>query len=165
MSVLKLYDLTDSYKAIADMIDESAPDEALQMALQQIEGAIEEKAEGAAKLIKMLDYDADVYKSEEKRLAERRKVIENKRDSIKEYVKQQMEKVGTDKLKLPTVTLALQNNPPSVQIIDVKAIPAKFLTIIPEQHVPDKKAILEVFKAGDIVPGAEVTIGKHLRIR
>lgn len=165
MSVLKLYELTDSFKQIAELIDENNPDEALEMALQSIEGAIEEKADGIAKLIKSLDYDADIFKAEEKRLADRRKAIENKRDRIKSYIKEQMEKVGKDKIKLPTVTLALQNNPPAVQIMDDKAIPSKYITIIPEQYVADKKSILEALKAGEEVPGAEMTQGKHLRIR
>lgn len=165
MSALKLYELTDSFLRIADLIDENQPDEALEMALQQIDVAIEEKAEGIAKLVKMLDYDADVYKAEEKRLADRRRAIENKRDRIKEYLKLQMERVGKDKIKLPMATLALQNNPPAVHITDDKAIPAKYITIIPEQHVPDKKAILEALRAGNEVPGAEVTQGRHLRLR
>jgi hypothetical protein len=162
---MKLYELTSSYQKIADLIDESCPDESLEIALQQIEGAIEEKAEGIAKLIKTLDYDADIFKAEEKRLSDRRRAIENKRDRIKAYIKDQMEILGRDKIKLPTVTLALQNSPPAVNIVDDKTIPAKYLTIVPEQHVPDKKAILEALKAGQEVSGAEMTQGKHLRIR
>jgi hypothetical protein len=165
MSALKLYELTDSFKKIFDMIDENEPDEALKMALAEIGGAIEVKADGMAKLIKSLDYDVDIYKAEEKRLADRRRAIENKRNWFKNYLKEQMEKVGKDKIKLPTITLALQSSPPAVNITDNTAIPAKYITIIPELHIPDKKAILEALKAGQDVPGTEMTQGKHLRIR
>lgn len=163
MSLLKLYELTDSYKAIADIIEEM-PDESLETALQQIEGAIEEKAGNIGKLIKILDYDAEIIKAEEKRLAERRKALENKRERIKAYIQGQMERVGKDKIKLATITLTIQNNPPAVQIVDEELIPAGFITIVQQTNI-NRKEIAEVLKAGKEVPGATLTQGKSLRIR
>jgi hypothetical protein len=164
MSAIKLYELTESYSVLLQMV-EDMNDQDLEMALTQIKGEITEKAISIGKMVRAIDYDIDTLKAEEKRLADRRRALENKRDNIKRYIQTQMEKVGLDKIKSPLLTVSIQNNPPAVQIADEKLIPARFLTIIPEQKVPDKKAIAEVLKSGEEVPGASLTQGKSLRIR
>lgn len=163
---MKLYNLTENYNNLWGLVDNDEIDLAIvEEAIQKVESSIEEKAQNIAVFIKSLDADADTIKAEEKRLADRRRAIENRRDGIKQYLQQQMELAGLDKVKGSTHTISLQNNPPSVQITDVDKIPGKFLTLIPEQYVPNKKELAEALKAGEDVEGAELTRGKSLRIR
>lgn len=163
---MKLYDLSESYANIQNLLDAEGTDqESLKMALSVIETEIQAKAQNVAHIIRQMDADAEAIKAEEKRLADRKRAIENRIRWLKDYLKDQMEMTNTDKIKTATMTISIQNNPPSVSIVDDKAIPAKFLTIIPEQYVPDKKAISAAIKGGEDVPGAELTQGKSLRIR
>lgn len=161
---MKLYELTDAYKNIAELMDDETMDTAvLETALQEIEAQIEVKAENSAIILKGLEGDIDMFKAEEKRLAERRKALENKRDWLKGYLKDEMEKIGMDKVKAGVFTVALQNNPPAVEITG--EVPAQFVTIIPEQYQPDKKRIAEYLKAGNEVEWAQLRQGKSLRVR
>jgi len=163
---IKLYELTEGYKALWNLVDDNDSDlSMIETALQTVEGAIEVKANNIIIFLKSLDADAKAIKEEEVRLATRRKAIENKHSSIKQYLQAQMELAGIEKLKGAISTLSIQNNPPSVQILDIDSIPGKYLTLIPEQYVPDKKRISEALKQGEDIPGASLSVGRSLRIR
>lgn len=166
MAGLTLYDLTDSYRNLWEMVDNDDTDlTVVEQALQTVEGAIETKAGNIAIFIRNLDSESKLIKEEEERLKSRRQAIENKRDRIKEWLKSNMELAGIEKLKTTTHTIAIQNNPPAVQIINEDKIPGKFLTLVPEHYEVNKKAIGDALKSGENVPGAELTRGKSLRIR
>ena len=161
-----LYELTDNYRNIQDLLgDESMDQQTLTSALALIEGDIQSKAQNIAVILQSMDANISILDAEIKRLMERKKAIEKGNEWLKNYLKEQLEKIGQKKLKTPMFTLSIQNNPPAVQITDEKAIPAKFLTIIPQKTVPDKKRIAESLKAGEKIPGAILTQGKSLRIR
>jgi phage host-nuclease inhibitor protein Gam len=161
---MKLYELTDNYRRILDMLDEGQ-DEALQDTLDSIKDAIEQKAEGIAKIIRTMDAEAEAIKAEEQRLNQRRKAIESRRDGLKRYLEDQLNLTGIDKVKTATFTVALQNNPPSVNVLDDTAIPQTFKVHIPEQWNVDKKAIMQALKDGQEIPGVELFQGRSLRIR
>ena len=162
----KLYELTTDYQAVWQLVEDDTTDLAvIEDTLQALEGDIEVKAASIATFIRGLTYDIDAIKAEEKRLADRRKAMENRVTAIKTYVQSQMEAAGLSKIKTSTQTISLQNNPPAVYIADERLIPAKYLTVIPQTTVADKKRIAEALKAGENVPGCELTQGKSLRIR
>ena len=163
---MKLYDLAEAYQNVWGLLENEDTDLTLvEQALQTVEGAIETKAGNIAIFIRSLDADAEAIKAEEKRLADRRRAIENKRDGIKQYLQMQMEAMGIDKVKTSTHTLSIQNNPPALQILDPEVIPQKFLTLIPEHFEVRKKDVADALKAGENVPGAELVRGRSLRIR
>lgn len=161
--MFKLYELTEMYQNIWDLIgDDEADLETLERALENIEDNINFKAESMAKLIKNIDGDIGVLKQEEKRLAERRRALENKQKNIKGYLEMQLKTMEIDKVKTPLFTVALQNNPQSVEILDEDTIPEEF--IIYTKSI-SKKEILAKLKEGQEVPGAEIRQTKSLRIR
>ena len=159
---LKLYELTENYAKLSEMAEEMDTD-AIVDTLEALQEAIEDKAENIAKLIRNLEADVKVIRDEEKRLAERRQVIENKIERLKSYLQEQLEIAGIDKVKRPTITVAIQKNPPSVDIIDETLIPADFL--IPQPAKVDKKSILERLKNGEAIPGVTLKQTKGVRIR
>lgn len=159
---MKLYELTENYAKLLEMAEEMDTD-AIVDTLEALQEAIEDKAENIAKLIRNLEADVKVIRDEEKRLAERRQVIENKVERLKSYLQEQLEIAGIDKVKRPTITVAIQKNPPSVDIIDETLIPADFL--IPQPAKIDKKSILERLKNGEEVPGVVLKQTKGVRIR
>ncbi|PUF85783.1 MULTISPECIES: siphovirus Gp157 family protein [unclassified Geobacillus] len=159
---MKLYELTENYAKLLEMAEEMDTD-AIVDTLEALQEAIEDKAENIAKLIRNLEADVKVIRDEEKRLAERRQVIENKVERLKTYLQEQLEIAGIDKVKRPTITVAIQKNPPSVDIIDETLIPEDFF--IPQPAKIDKKSILERLKNGEEVPGVVLKQTKGVRIR
>ena len=161
----RLYDLTESYRGIAALLDdETMPPEVICTALTEIKGSITEKCANIAGLIKDYDADADAIKAEIKRLTERLRAAENRQNWLKGYIKENMERMELDKIKTPLVTFSLQNNPPAVVIDNMGDLPKGYIVETISQ-VADKKAIAAAIKSGEVVPGARLTQGVSLRIR
>ncbi|MGM9925202.1 MAG: siphovirus Gp157 family protein [Bacillus sp. (in: firmicutes)] len=159
---MKLYELTAAYNNVLDMA-EDLDQETLLDTLESIQEGIEDKAENTAKLIRSIEADVEAIKTEEKRMADRRKALESKASSIKAYLQQQLETAGIDKIKRPTLTVSLQNNPASVSVLDESLIPLEYL--VPQPSKVSKKDILADLKKGQAVPGVELVQTKGLRIR
>ena len=162
----KLYELAETYNTISELLDDPAIDQdTVTTALATIEGDIAAKGQNIAVIIQSMDGDISTIEKEIKRLTDRCHTIKNRRDWLKGYIEDNMERINLTKIKTSTFTISLQNNPPSVAITDEKAIPAKYLTVIPQTTVPNKKDIAAAIKAGESVPGAELRRGKSIRIR
>ena len=163
---MKLYELTAAYQQIFDMVlDEEANLDTLEDTLQALEGSIEVKAENMGKFIGMLKADESAIEKEVERLMARKKSRQNRIQRIRDYLQNQMELIGKDKITTPIMTISLQNNPPALEVEDEFAIPTEFIVIIPEQKVVDKAKVKEALKSGREVPGARLTQGRSLRIR
>lgn len=161
----RLYDLTENYRAIAALLDdETMEPEIINAALSEIGGSITDKAGNIAGLIKDLQGDIEAVKAEEKRLADRRRVAENKAAWLKGYIQSAMEAIGQDKIKTPLWTFTLAKNPPAVIVDDMGALPKAYIVETISQ-VADKKAIAAAIKAGDEVKGARLCQGVSLRIK
>lgn len=159
---MKLYELTQNYVQLLEMA-ESMDEEMFRDTLQAIEEALEDKVENTAKFIRCLEADIEAIKAEEKRLADRRKSLENKVANTKAFLQEQLEAAGLDKVKRPTITVTIQNNPPSVEIADESLIPPDFR--IPQPDKIDKKAILSALKEGLVIDGCTIKQTRGVRIR
>lgn len=159
----KLYELSQNYKNLEELLDNpDIAEEVIKEALSELDEEWETKAENLAKLIKSLDVDVKGLKEEEQRLASRRKSLENRIANLKTYIEDNMKAVGKDKIKGKVFTLAIQNNPPSVEIVDDFKIPEKYFVVKKEIA---KKEILNDLKQGIEVPGAQINQTASLRIR
>jgi hypothetical protein len=99
------------------------------------------------------------------RLQRKKKVAENLRTRLTAYIKSCMEQADVPKIESPTITLRIQKNPPSVEILAEDQLPAKFIRIKQITEL-DKTGMLVALKNGEDVPGARlVTERTHLRIR
>lgn len=155
-----LYQLTTDFSNLMECDDD------ISSALADIvAGQIEHKAENVCKLLTVLETTAEQFKSEEKRISTARKALENKAERVKEYIKESMLNADIEKLSAGTFNLSVSLSPGSVAIDDIASVPARFLTVIPEQYQPDKAAIKAAIKAGEDVPGAHIEAGYTLRIR
>lgn len=164
----KLYDLTDKYLQLVAEIEEYDLDPAA--LLDTLEGSdemtnIEDKVNGIVCMIKNFEADVPGLDAEIERLTARKKAIKNRVDSVKNYLQMNLEKAGIDSLKVGIFTVKLQKNPASLVVKNLDEIPARYITIIPEQHQPDKKAIKDALKAGEKVAGVELVQGRSLRIK
>lgn len=160
---MKLYELGEQYLKVWELVSDDADLQLLQDTLEGLEGDIESKVEGTIKLIKSIEADEAGIKVEEERLYNRRKALENRRESIKKYLEGNLLAMGIDKVKTPLFTATIQNNPPSVKIVNEHLINSMYFNI--PAPVIDKKLILLELKAGLTVEGVELQQTKSLRIR
>lgn len=167
----KLYELTESYRKFNDYVNDALDSEDLTEddiqlyidSLDAIQDTIEIKVENIAKFMKNIEGDIAAYKEEEKRLAKKRKYLENKFDGLKSYTQSTLESAKIEKVKAGTFNVRLQNNPPSVEIIDNKVIPAAYREAQPDKIL--NKEILADLKDGKIIDGARIAdVKRHLRI-
>ena len=105
-------------------------------------------------------------KTEEKRISEQRKALENKLTRFKEYVKECMEKGGFTKIETALGSLSIVKNPMSVEIINENEVPNEFKTEVVTTKI-DKTAIKNHFKeTGEIPEGIKInTQNTSLRIK
>ena len=161
---MKLYELTENYRNLQELLDNPEIDqELITKALDEVGEQLEEKAENIAKLIKTLEVEVNGYKTEEKRLADRRKTLENRITGLKSYIDATMKATGKKRFKGQLFSFNIQKNPPSVKITDNTLIPKEYY--IQQEPVLEKKTVLAELKNGVIVPGTELSQTESLRIR
>lgn len=159
----KLYELSQNYKNLEELLDnQDIPEEVIREALIELEEEWDTKAENLAKLVKSLEVDVKGLKEEEKRLASRRKSLENRIANLKTYIEDNMKAVGKDKIKGKVFTLYIQQNKPSLDIVDEFMIPEKYFVVKREVA---KNELLNDLKQGIEVPGATIKQTASLRIR
>jgi len=161
---MKLYEIVDSLLQLYEMADTGQVDpQAITDTLDLLEWELEEKADNYAKLITSLKGEIEAIKTEEKRLASRRKAKEAVITTLTANLKQAMEAADKPKIKTPLHSFTIQKNPPSVSITDIEYIPKKYF--IKPEPVLDKQWVKDELKAGEIIPGVELTQTESLRIR
>ncbi len=160
-----LFDLTGKWLELYDMADDPDMDADMWFdTIEGLEGEIEDKADGYAKVITQLNADATAIKAEEDRLYRRRTTIENRIKNMKLRLQEMMEITGKKKIKTELFSFGIQKNPASVVIDDEKMIPGEFL--IPQAPKIDKTAIKDALKAGvDMAGIAHLEQTQSLRIR
>ena len=161
---MNLYELTENYRNLQELLDNPEIDqEIITNALDEVGEQLEEKSENIAKLIKTLEVEVTGFKAEEKRLADRRKTLENRITGLKSYIDAAMKATGKKKFKGQLFSFNIQKNPLSVNITDSTLIPKEYF--VEQEPVLDKKTVLAELKNGVIVPGAELLQTESLRIR
>ena len=161
---MTLYELTDDYLALLEMAEDPDIDEqALKDTMEGIEGALEIKAEGYAKIIRMLEGDAAACDAESKRLRNKKQAIERNIDRMKKALQYSMVQTGKTKFKTPLFSFGIQKNPASVVIDHAGMVPASYW--IPQPPELDKKAIKAYIKENGDVDWAHLEQTESLRIR
>ncbi len=166
-----LYDLTGQLlnlqNALSDFTDNEDCLAAIEAAMAEVEGSIEEKATGYGKIIRNLESSAAAAKAEADRLSNKAKAYEHNAKRLKAYLYASMEAIGKDKIKTDLFTFAIQNNPPSVDIGEdfMKWALGNDRYLRYKDPEVDKKAILADIKAGIEVPYATLIQSRSLRMR
>ena len=164
---MTLYELTEDYMNLLELAEDPDIDEqAFTDTLEGIEGALEDKAEGYAKVIRTLEGDAAACDAESKRLRNKKQTIENNIKRMKAALQYAMQATGKTKFKTALFSFGIQKNPAAVVIDEgyLENIPDRFL--IPQDPQIDKKAIKEALKAGEDLEGiAHLEQTESLRIR
>lgn len=153
-----LYQLNNAYAQLQQMIEDGQ--EGLDDTLASITDAVEEKLEAYAMVIKNIESDVEGIKSEEKRLAERRKVMENGINRMKQAIAETLGSSGQDKVKTEKFTFSWRKSS-AVRIHDEKLIPKEYIkvtTTISRQELAKRLK-------NETIPGAELIENRSLSIR
>ena len=156
---MQLYELTEIYLNLKDMDIEEGD---LNSALENIHDEIETKADNIAKVLRDFDGDIEALKSEEERLAKKRKAIENRQKHLKEYLQNAMLVLDKRKFKTDLFSFNIQRNAPSLKILDESKIPEDYYKIEKKLNKNDLK---EAVKNGLFEDAAELVQTESLRIR
>jgi hypothetical protein len=156
-----LYQLTGEYAALQARAEDG---EDVGDALAAIDDAIDVKAERIAAVLRNLKGDQELLRAEEKRLADRRRSLENNEERLREYIRTSMVSAGLTRVKCPAFTLSLSERE-SVVVENAEAVPEEFTTLKVETRI-DTKAVLAAYKnSGECVPGTRVATNHILTIR
>lgn len=133
--------------------------------LDAIEGEFNQKAVAVSHIILNLDSDSEAIDAEIKRLTERKRAIENRRDDVREYLRSNMEAAGITKISCPLFSITLAQGREVVVIDDEDSLPDELVNVT-TKVAPDKAAIAAAIKAGQEVPGARLERSKSsIRIK
>lgn len=159
---MRLYELTEAWESMQALIDnDETQEEQLQAALENIEGAIEEKADNYAKLIFSMKAEAEAIKTEEKRLTTKRQSLENRAKWLQKNLEVAMMNTGKKKFKTNLFVFNVQKNAPSLDDFDESIVPEEYWKVT---RSIDRPALLKAVKGGE-VEGIELKQTESLRIR
>lgn len=153
-----LYEITEAYLAL----DNLEPTEDVMHYLKALNHGFDDKVENLTYVIKNCESDIESIKNEEKRLADKRKNLENKITYYKKYLLENMKAVNKEKVKAGIFSINIQKNKPKVVVLDQNAIDENYYRIKKEI---DKQKIKDDLKLGIEVKGAELVQDEGLRIR
>jgi hypothetical protein len=162
-----LYVLANEYQSVANKLLEMDLDEqTIKDTLEGFSGDLEVKAKNVAMFIRNLESSAEQIKLAESEMAKRRKALENKAQSIKDYLFNNMKLANINKIECEYFALTIKKNPPKLVVDDAGKIPSD-LYIYPEAPAPypDNAKIKELLKNGQLVDGAYLQQDERLEIK
>ena len=164
MNNLSLYEITNAFPLLMD--NEEMTEEDKKKVQEELTLLLQQKSQNIIGYARNIELTIEAMKNEEKRISERRKLLENKEAKIKEYVKECMEKNGITKIETGLGNLTIAKNPISVEVVNEDEIPSEYKTEIVTVKV-DKTKIKNNFKeTGEIPNGVNIlTNNTSLRIK
>lgn len=154
-----LYQLNNAYAQLQQMIEDGQ--EGLEDTLDSITDAVEEKLEAYAMVIKNIESDVEGIKSEEKRLAERRKVMENGVVRMKQAIAETLQNSGQDKVKTEKFTFSWRKSS-KVEVSNIDSLPQQYVKV---ERTISRSELAKALKAGEQIEGAQLVENQSLSIR
>lgn len=161
---MTIYELTQEYLQLLALAEDELTDpQTLDDTMEAIQGEIEDKADGYAKIMLQLFAQSDGLDKEIKRLTEKKRAIDNNAKHLKNRLQQAMEATGKTKFKTDLFSFGIQKNPVALVIDDAEKIPEEFL--IAQAPKVDNAGIKAALKAGQEFDWCHLTQTESLRIR
>lgn len=172
---MRLYDIAADFRRLSDLLeDESTPEEMRQTimdTLESLDGDFEDKAEGIAALIAENRATITAIESEIDRLTAKADRLENQNDSLKRYLKMEMDFTGKRKLNAGIWKITIAKNGGKAPIVWKTEPDELDLGSLPEKYVKrtesiNTAAVRETLEAGGFLSFAELgERGESLRIK
>lgn len=150
-------------QAIMDLVNPETGEITDFEALDALSMAREDKIENIAMWIKNLNAEAKAIREEEKNLADRRKVSENKSESLRKYLDRIL---NGEKFSTAKVAISYRKST-AVEIADEEAFAKSADATYLVQQPPkiDRTAIKDALKAGAVINGAELVERNNIQIK
>lgn len=159
---MNLFDIVGQYKGLMLMADE-LPEDALNNTLESITDDFETKSMHITHVIK--NFDTSAIDNEIHRLQAMKKAIANRKQHLKDYLRDGMMSCGITKIDWDTGGVTLTKPRPIAVIDNQDGLPDKFVKTVVTKS-PIKADILKALKANESVSGASLGESEHgLRIK
>lgn len=165
-----LYEIVAQYRSLEALeASEDLPPEVIRDTLEGLTGDLTVKATNVAKFILNSEAMADAVEGASKQMKLRAERIRKRAESVREYLRVNMQGAGITKIEATEFVLALKKNPPSVIVDDEAAIPEAF-KVTPEPPPPplprpDKALIKKAIQSGMTIAGCHLEQAERLDIR
>lgn len=162
---MNLYELMTSYesalaRAIESATEDGAIDDEIAIELDALEMDLSDKIENTACLIKNIEAEAEAIKAEEKRLADRRRSLENRSLSIRSWLRMNLH---GEKYTSARVAISYRKSD-VVEISSIDSIPQEFKRVKTTVEA-DKIAIKQAIKNGIKVEGAVIVTNESMVLK
>lgn len=161
---MNIYELTGNYEHLLNMLyDEDVDEKALLDTLESIEGDIEDKAEGYAKIIKELEAQSKARKEEAKRLTESAQTLDNRIKMLKSNLFNCMKITGKTKFTTNLFSFNIVKNGGKQPLTIDGDVPKEYSKTVIEN---DTSKIRQALENGENLPFAHLEPrGERLSIR
>lgn len=120
----------------------------------------DQKVENIALYYKNLVAEAEMVKAEKNNMADRQKRLENKAESLKNYLAYALQ---GEKFSTPKVAVSYRKSK-SVEIEDGARLPDNYVKV-EEVRKPDKKMLKEALEGGEVIEGVRLVEKQNLSVK
>lgn len=159
-----LYEISNQYQALMQQVLECEELSAEQLdALDNVSDNMEDKAKAVAAFIRNMEVDREAIEKAVFYMEERMGKLTKKIDSMREYLKSNLEKCNIKEVKSPFFDIRVKQNPCSVRVLDETAIPPEYYReTVKVTRSLDKMQIVQKLKENIVIPG--VILEKRTRL-
>lgn len=155
---MKLFEISDQFKQLEQL--EDIDQETLNDTLESLTAEFQDKSLSVASYFLNLDSDIAQLKEAEKRIADRRKSIENRSKSLKDYLLSNMQRLEMTEISCPEFKITIRKPQKVLKVIDEQLIPKKYRTFIPPTWSFNKSELKSIVKSRGPIKGVELVDGK-----
>lgn len=162
---LSLYNIQQEYISLAESIidNDGLLSEEMEAALQINKDQLENKSQCYGFIVRQLEGECDMIDNEIKRLEAMKKSRGKTVDRLKESVSKAMLLYEIDKIETPTIKISFRKSE-SIEIEEESLIDEKFMTV-KTTRTPNKTAIKEAIKNGEIVLGVTLKQNQNIQFK
>jgi hypothetical protein len=165
MTRVPLYQLSAQHGALLEAMegDDDAAASAAFHDLAATNMELGERMRGLVAMLESMRADADEIRTEEKRLAERRRALQQKADRIREHSIACMDLAKMRRITTATHTIAVVEGVETVELEDVAQVADEHVRL---ERIPSKVSLMAEYKRTGVVPaGVRIRPGtRYLKI-
>jgi hypothetical protein len=160
---MNLYEIDKAYVEALEMAINSETGEVDEYLMESLQCEYQKKIDNTVCYIKNVEALNEAIDKEIKSLLERKRINNNKVDSLKKYIGTSLRARGYDKYETAKNKLSFRRST-SVVVYDLDKLPDDYIKPKVEL-VPQKDLIKKAFQNGEIIPGAYLEEKENLQVK
>ena len=154
-----LYEINQAYQELLNLELEQ---EDFELALNSINMELESKAENIGYVLQELKGNVNTLDNEIKRLQAKKQALNNKIDTLTNYLSTNMLQMDVKKIDTPLFTFSFRKSE-SIVIDDNTLVPAIYKESVVTEKI-DKRALKKAFKE-ESIPGCHIEVKQNLQLK